>query len=295
VEDRQPSPPTDRVVRVLRLLSERDDGASVTEVAEHLELNRATCTSILASLEQWGWVTRLHAAAGASRRFGLGDGLLSIAEVARERLPVLDLAPAVLASLTDETGYRSTLSRSDGHHLTTIAAHGDRARTVPGSGVGNRMPLRPPFGVVIAAWSSDAERARWFERSDLPADERAQLAQFLDSVRRNGFAARRFDSANQPALSTIQQLIATLGDATEQSELREELVRLLLSYSGTGYTYDELDGPGQVDVSYLVVPVFERGLPRYQLELHVLRGAMARSEMRHCVDLLLAAAKELEV
>jgi DNA-binding IclR family transcriptional regulator len=288
MEDRQPSPPTDRVVRVLRLLADADGGATITEIAEALELNRATCTSILGSLEQWGWVTR------DARRYGLGDGLLSIAEAARERLPVLDLAPAVLSRLTDETGYRSTLSRSDGHHLTTIAAHGDRARTVPGSGVGNRMPLRPPFGVVIAAWSSDDERDRWFARSDLPADERARLERFLGSVRRSGFAARRFDSVNQPALSTIQQLVATLGDTKEQSELREELVRLLMSYSGTGYTYDELEGPGTIDVSYLVVPVFERGLPRYQLELHVLRGEMARREMRHCVDLLLSAAKELE-
>jgi hypothetical protein len=187
------------------------------------------------------------------------------------------------------------LSRSDGHHLTTIAAHGDRARTVPGSGVGNRVPLRPPFGVVIAAWSCDAERERWLDSSDVVGDEREQLLHFLDSVRRTGFASRRFDSANQPALSTIQQLVATLGDATEQSELREELVRLLMSYSGTGHTYDDLDGPGSVDVSYLVVPVFERGLPRYQLELHVLRGAMPRHEMRDCVELLLAAAKELEV
>jgi DNA-binding IclR family transcriptional regulator len=275
---------------VLRLLTEHDGAPTVTEIADDLDLNRATCASILASLEQWGWVTRLDA-----RRFGLGDGLVSVAEAARSRLPVLDTAPAVLASLTEATGFRSTLSRSDGHHLTTIAAHGDRARTVPGSGVGSRMPLRPPFGVVIAAWSTDDERARWFARSELPDEERERLVVFLDSVRRAGFAARRFDSANQPALATIQQLVATLGDTHEQAELREELVRLLMSYSGTGYTYDELDGPGSLGVSYLVVPVFERGLPRYQLELHVLRGEMPRSEMRRCVDLLLAAAKELEM
>src|SRR5690606_14293918 len=159
--------------------------------------------------------------------------------------------------------------------------------TMAGTGIGQRMPLRPPFGTVIAAWWPDAERERWMERSDLGADDRRQLGRFLESIRDNGFGARRFDSANQPALSTIQELVTTLGDSKEQAELRGELVRLLRSYSGTAYTYDELHGTGTIGVSYLVAPVFEGARPRYQLELHVLRGAIERDELRRCVDLLL--------
>jgi DNA-binding IclR family transcriptional regulator len=94
-------------------------------------------------------------------------------------------------------------------------------------------------------------------------------------------------------LTTIQQLVTTLDESPEQANLREELVRLLHSYGGTGYTYDELEGDGTLGVSYLVAPVFEDRRPRYQLELHVLRGAMERAELRRCVDLLLAAADEL--
>ena len=253
------SPPTDRVVRVLRLLSEQESGATVTEIAERLDLNRSTTTAIVTTLAQWGWVARR-----GPHVYGLGDGLLALAEAVRQRLPLLPLANVVLERLTAETGFRSTLSSADNDHIT-----------------------------IIAAWSSAEERTRWMDGSDVAVDERPELDRFLDSMRANGFGARRFDSANQPALTTIQQLVMTLDESPEQANLREELVRLLHSYGGTGYTYDELAGDGTLGVSYLVAPVFEAGLPRYQLELHVLRGAMERAELRRCVDLLLAAADEL--
>lgn len=286
--DEPPSPPTDRVVRVLSALAGDAAGSTVTELAEALGLNRATCAAILASLEQWGWVARQGA-----RRYGLGDGLLGITDAVRTRLPVLATADEVLAQLTETTGYRSTLSRVDGEHLTTIAACGDRGRTDPGSGIGTRVPMRPPFGTVIAAWWSPDERRRWMDRSDLTAEDRHQLEGFLDAMRANGFGARRFDAANQPALSTIQDLVGTLGDSKAEVELRGELMRLLRSYSGTVYSYDELRGPGTLGVSYLVAPVFEQQDARYQLELHVLRGAIDREEIRRLVDLLLDAADTL--
>jgi hypothetical protein len=131
------------------------------------------------------------------------------------------------------------------------------------------------------------------DRSDLTAEDRHQLEGFLDAMRANGFGARRFDAANQPALSTIQDLVGTLGDSKAEVELRGELMRLLRSYSGTVYSYDELRGPGTLGVSYLVAPVFEQQDARYQLELHVLRGAIDREEIRRLVDLLLDAADTL--
>jgi len=281
------SPPTDRVVRVLNLLVDVD-GATVTEIAARLGLNRSTCTAILSTLEQRGWVTRRGA-----RVYGLGDGVLSLAEAVRTRLPILRSAAAVLDELTERTGCRSTLSRADGDHLTIIAAAGESARSGPNRGIGNRVPLRPPFGTVLAAWWPEAERTRWMDRSDLTAADRAELDAYLDAVRRNGFGARQFDPANQPALALIQDLVATLGGSGEQSDLREDLVRILHSHGGSGYTLDELDAPGPLGISYLVAPVFEDGAPRYQIELHVLRGDVDRDERRRYVELLLGAAREL--
>ena len=138
---------------MLRLLSEHDSGATVTEIAERLELNRSTTTAIVTTLAQWGWVARR-----GQHVYTLGDGLLALAEAVRQRLPLLPLANAVLERLTAETGYRSTLSSADDDHITIIAACGERGRTTAGSGIGTRMPNRPPFGTVIAAWSSPATR-----------------------------------------------------------------------------------------------------------------------------------------
>lgn len=281
------SPPTDRVVRVLELLAEVD-GATVTEIAARLGLNRSTCSAILATLEQHGWVARR-----GTRTYGLGDGVLSLAEAVRTRLPILRAAAAVLDELTERTGCRSTLSRADGDHLTIIAAAGDSASGGPSRGIGNRVPLRPPFGTVLAAWWPEPERHRWMDRSDLDPADRAELEAYLDAVRRNGFGARQFDPANQPALALIQDLVATLGSSGDRSELREDLVRILHSHGGSGYTLDDLEAPGPLGISYLVAPVFDDGAPRYQLELHVLRGDVDRAERRRLVALLLDAAREL--
>ncbi|HEX7095367.1 MAG TPA: helix-turn-helix domain-containing protein [Acidimicrobiales bacterium] len=283
-----PSPPTDRVVRVLNLLVGLDQGATVTEIAQQLGLNRSTCSAILATLEQRGWVTRHHA-----RTYSLGDGLLSLAEAARSRLPILQPAASILERLTERTGYRATLSRADGEHLTIIAASGPSPAGGPSRGLGNRVPMHPPFGTAIAAWLPDADRARWMDRSDLTAQDRAELDRYLDAIRRNSFSARPFDPANQPALALIQDLVSTLGSVGDQSELREDLVRILHSHGGTGLTPEQLDAPGPLGISYLVAPVFEDGQPRYQLELHVLRGDVDRSERRRCIEQLLAAAREL--
>lgn len=281
------SPPTDRVVRVLGLLAEVD-GATVTEIAARLGLNRSTCSAILTTLEQHGWVARR-----GTRLYALGDGVLSLAEAVRTRLPILRSAAAVLDELTERTGCRSTLSRADGDHLTVIAAAGESAAGGSSRGIGNRVPLRPPFGTVLAAWWTEGERRRWMDRSDLAPADRAALATYLDAVRQNGFGARQFDPANQRALALIQDLIASLGSSGDQSELREDLVRILQSHGGSGYTLDELDAPGPLGISYLVAPVFEDGAPRYQIELHVLRGDVDRDERRRFVELLLDAAREL--
>lgn len=275
------SPPTDRVIAIVELLLAAEDGAPLSEISERLGLNRATCAAVLGALEHHGWVERDQA-----RAYHAGAGLVPVADAILARVPIVEGARELLRRLTDATGLAASLSRVAADHTSLVASYG---RHRPGAGDLTRLPIFPPFGAVVMAFRTAAERRDWLANTP-DAATREHLEQFLSTVRTEGVGIWRLDDA----MEQVNEAIRTMSTATGRTDL-PQLSQVLLRI-GRGYLAADLDHPGLLPVSYMAAPVLGRdGRPQFEVELHVLRPDAPPSDVRNLAAELLAVADELTV
>ena len=89
-----------RGLRILDLLSQAADGRSVTELADALNVDKASASRLVATLAQNGFTER----DAKSRRYRLGPKVVTLGRSALERLPWRDTARPYLRSLMERTG-----------------------------------------------------------------------------------------------------------------------------------------------------------------------------------------------
>jgi DNA-binding IclR family transcriptional regulator len=273
------SPPTDRVIAIVELLLATEDGAAVSEISERLGLNRATCAAVLGALEHHGWVTR-----GADRSYRVGAGLLPVAGAILTRVPIADSARELLWQLSDATGLATSLSRVAADHTSVIASYG---RDRPGQADRTRLPIFPPFGAVVMAFRSPAERRDWLAHTPDTA-AREHLERFLSTVRTEGVGIWRLDDAMEQVADAIRAMSVMTG----RSDLPQ--MSVFLQRIGRGYLASELAEAGTLPVSYMAAPVFGHdGRPQFEVELHLLQPVARASDVRELARELRAAAHEL--
>lgn len=104
----------DRGVRVLRVLADKHDGLTVTELAGELGVNRTVVYRLVSTLEQHALVRR-----DTKGRLHVGLGILHLAASVQ---PVLrDLAIPVLRALADDVGCTAHLTVADGDEALALA------------------------------------------------------------------------------------------------------------------------------------------------------------------------------
>lgn len=179
----RPSPQTDRVVRLLEMLSGVNGGGlTLAEVSRRLGVHKATCHSMLSELLAAGWLER----DGADKTYRLGPALVRLGAAAARRFPALDLARPVLSELSAATGAHCIAFAIGADHVTVV----DQVRSQRGTGhpmaIGTELPARPPYGASLAAWLPGGERDAWL--AGVPAAVRNHYRRSLDLSRRRGFA-----------------------------------------------------------------------------------------------------------
>ena len=271
------SGPTARVVRVVELLLDADEALTASAVSRALELNRATCASILSTLEALGWVE-----VDDHRRFSPGPGLGAVAASVRSRLPIAGVAHQVSTVLSDELGGAVSVTRVARDHLAVVAlVQASGPAPVPlRSPV--RLPLVPPLGATSIAFAPPERQRAWLSLSPSGAT-RDRLRRFLDTIRQEGAAVWRFDSAGVAIARSI-------AEGAEGSTM----AALVLAIAGHGYDSDELRTRGPLGVATIAVPVYDaEAEPTYELQVHVLRPDVSARDRRQLVGRVKSAAKEI--
>ncbi|MGH3425146.1 MAG: IclR family transcriptional regulator, partial [Nocardioidaceae bacterium] len=104
----------DRGLRLLELVASAPAGYSISELSEHLRLNRTVVYRLVATLEQHGLARR-----GAGGRITAGLGLFRLGQSVQ---PVLQAkATPVLRALADEVGATAHLTIAEGDEATAVA------------------------------------------------------------------------------------------------------------------------------------------------------------------------------
>lgn len=189
----RPSPQTERVVAVARLLAAHpDEGFTISEIARRLRLNKATCYPMVGALADAGWLVRDP----RTKAFRLGPELITIGEAAGRSLPAVQLARPAMVELATELGVTCAAFTCDGGVATLADQVWDVRSTVQPLRVGLWAPVRAPFGAVFIAWSEQGEIDQWLEGIDERIAPRYRTA--LDAIRARGFVVELRTPSREP-------------------------------------------------------------------------------------------------
>jgi DNA-binding IclR family transcriptional regulator len=198
------------VVALVEILAARPTEAlTLADITRRLGVNKSTCYSMLQALTEVGWLLRdpFH------KTYRLGPALVSVGRSASLGFPALDFVRPAMIELSRSVGSHCVALSVAPEHVTVV----DQVRDVRavGAPIGHGyIPLRPPFGAAVAAWSLPETAERWLSLA--PSGTVDRYAAALEVVRRRGFVVELAEPSWTPPAR-----------GTPLPEVVEELARLL--------------------------------------------------------------------
>lgn len=182
-------PALENAFAILKLLSrKRFQESTVTEIANALSLNPATCYRILQSLEGLSIVRYIE----DKKRYTLGPYLVVLGERAKEHLNYITTIMPYLEELTKKTGMTSILVNKIGEEKLAIVAKVEANDFGVSVSVGRHFSITDgSFGMCFLAYMEKTER-EYFLRQDRGlksfTDEEIHFIEGeIDKIRRNGY------------------------------------------------------------------------------------------------------------
>jgi DNA-binding IclR family transcriptional regulator len=198
------------VVALVEILAARPNEAlTLADVTRRLGVNKSTCYSMLQALTEVGWLLRDP----FGKTYRLGPALVAVGRAASSGFPALDFVRPAMIELSRGLGSHCVALAVAPDHVTVV----DQVRDVRavGAPIGHGyIPLRPPFGAAVAAWSPPAVAERWLSLAPPGTSDRYAAA--LEVVRRRGFVVELAEPSWTPPTNP-----------TSLPEVVEQLARLL--------------------------------------------------------------------
>jgi DNA-binding IclR family transcriptional regulator len=279
----RPSPQTNRVIALVEILSARPNEAlTLAEVTRRLGVNKSTCYSMLQALTEVGWLLRdpFH------KTYRLGPALVAVGRAASSGFPALDFVRPAMIELSRGVGSHCVALSVAPEHVTVV----DQVRDVRalGAPIGHGyIPLRPPFGAAVAAWSLPDVAQRWVNLS--PPGTADRYAAALEVVRRRGFVVELAESSwTPPTHGTLPEVVEQLARLLPPDVLPLEL-SATQSYSVSAINAAVIDPAGVV---VLIVSLMGFPGPLTGAEIEVAGGRL-QSATATVTAALAGAAREV--
>ncbi|HLF99803.1 MAG TPA: helix-turn-helix domain-containing protein [Acidimicrobiia bacterium] len=277
----RPSPAVDRVVAVLNFLAAHpDEGFTLSELARHLDLNKATAHSLLNALSDAGYVIR-HP---SRLTYTLGPALVVLGNAAAAGSPALDFARDEMRTLAETFELECLATAEVGDDMVILARSGvpGRLRTLDDLvQIGRRLPLVPPLGTVFRAWAGDDEIERWLALLERTAgdDEIERYRQGLHAARRRGYVV----GLEADPRATLGRALAQLADDDRGARVRDVVESLVDDLGHDEYILVDLQSTSNYFVNHVVAPVFDsNGGVALAISLAGFRGRMSGADIeRH--------------
>lgn len=154
-----------------------------------------------------------------------------------EHLRLVDVARPVMEDVAESTGVECQASSAVGDEIVLLATAGTPAGGRPYSRVGQRLPLIPPLGAALVAFSPPATTA-WLARAGDPLST-STLETLIGRVRERGWSVTvwsehlrgleatvdrtTLEGLTPHGRSTVRQLVEQLGDEYEPEDPRSSL------------------------------------------------------------------------
>jgi DNA-binding IclR family transcriptional regulator len=206
----RPSPGSDRVVALIDILSARPGEAlTLAEITRRIGVNKSTCYSILRALTDAGWLLRDP----FQKTYRLGPALVAVGRAAATGFPALEFIRPAMVELSRTFASHCVAFTVAPDHVSVV----DQVRDVRAVGAPIRhgsIPMHPPFGAAVAAWSGPSAEERWLDLAPPATVER--YAEALEVARARGYVV---ELAYPP--------LAPPSDGSSLPEVVERLTRTL--------------------------------------------------------------------
>jgi DNA-binding IclR family transcriptional regulator len=198
------SPQTVRLVSIVQLLAAAPDEAfRLSDISRRLRLDKATVLPMLSALVDAGWLSRRP----DTKEYILGPALVGIGNAAARRFPGSATLRSSLLALAETWGLNFLAFAEDAGYATLVDHVWDMRVTLqnrlPPLHIGQRLPIRAPFGAVFAAYGGAAATDRWL--ADVPENQQPGLRDGLARLRAEGFGVELITPGMEKVGSEDQQ------------------------------------------------------------------------------------------
>jgi len=220
---------------ILQLLGESSDGVTITELADHLGVDKGTASRLVSTLAGFGYVARNE----DTRRYHLGSQVVSLSRKVLTRMPLREAAKPFLRQLMEQTGECAHLAiQAQGKALYIDQVESPATLRVNAQ-VGTMNPLHcTALGKVLLAFGGAELPASLEQYTENTIIDYSILAAHLEQVRKSGFAIdnEEFDIGVRciavPVFDYRGKIIGAMGVSGPSSRLDmerlEELQAVLL-------------------------------------------------------------------
>ena len=219
-----------RGLRILDLLSQAQDGVSVTELADALNVDKASASRLVSTLAQNGFTERDE----KSRRYRLGPKVVTLGRSVLARLPWRDAARPYLQKLMERTGECAHLAVAVKGRSLVIDQIESPASLRVNVQIGQTSPLHcTALGKVLLAFGGVPIPVKLEPYTARTITERAELRRAIEEIRSVGYAVddEEFDPGVRciavPAFDFRGTVVGSLGISGPASRMtRERLLGL---------------------------------------------------------------------
>ena len=174
-----------RGLKILDLLGDSDEGASITELAEILRVDKGSASRLMSTLVKHGYAEKDP----TSRRYTLGPQVVSLSRRLLTRMPLREAARPALQQLMERTGecaHLAILARGKALYLDQVESPATLRVNVQ---VGQMAPLHcTALGKILLAFGG-VEFPPTLESFTLKTiTDPNELREHLENVRQQGFA-----------------------------------------------------------------------------------------------------------
>jgi DNA-binding IclR family transcriptional regulator len=264
-------------------------GLTVAEIGRRLGVDKATCYPMLTALHDAGYLVR-HP---ARRTYHLGPALVPIGRAAAVGLPAPDLVHAAITDLARSLRLTCAAVAPADDHVVVVDEAWASHQPTPALVIGQRLPLRPPWGAVFVAWADDTRVDRWLAQAPGESVDAARWREVLAGVRNLGGVVE----VNELPPDDVRARVASLPADASRAELHAFVERLVDHLSRQAEPVLTMVAPAQrYHVTSINVPVRDvHGDVVLAIAAMGFRDALAGEEVSAVLAHLAAATARLRV
>jgi DNA-binding IclR family transcriptional regulator len=207
------------------LLGQNPDGASITELAEILDVDKGSASRLVSTLAHYGYAEKDE----VTRRYHPGPQVVSLSRSVLTRLPLREAAKPFLRQLMERTGECAHLAVPAQGKVLYIDQVESPATLRVNAEVGTMNPLHcTALGKALLAFGNIAMPTELVRFTTNTIRSKRTLAQHLEQVRQSGYAVddEEFDPGVRciavPVFDFRGKLVGSIGISGPSSRVTPE-------------------------------------------------------------------------